>query len=264
MKRLNDILSNITTIAVAHDANPVIHHIGYDSRAMKPGSMFFALRGLTHDGHSYIGQAVANGAIAVVCETLPDTTEKHVTYITVKNSRLSIAQAAAKYYDHPSTRIKLIGITGTNGKTTIATLLHQLFTGMGYKAGLISTIRYITGTDTFDASHTTPDAIRINALLHEMAAEGCTYCFMEVSSHAIKQHRIEGLVFTGGIFTNLTHDHLDYHTSFDDYRDTKKQFFDQLPEHAWALISGEDRNASYIVQNSEAKIFTYAVKGMAD
>jgi len=235
-----------------------------DSRKISPGSIFFAVRGTASDGHEFIDAAVSNGAVAVVCETLPGRISDNVSYIRVNDSSRVLGMVASAFWDHPSHKLKLTGITGTNGKTTTATLLYRLFMGMGRKSGLISTINYFVHDRKLPASHTTPDPLTLNRLLFEMVQEGCEYCFIEVSSHAIVQQRIGGLSFAGGIFTNISHDHLDYHKSYDEYLRVKKQFFDNLGEGAFALVNKDDRNADFMVQNTRAGVRSYALKSMAD
>jgi UDP-N-acetylmuramoyl-L-alanyl-D-glutamate--2,6-diaminopimelate ligase len=262
--KLNHILKNIATLSVVGDTEMEIGALTFDSREAKSGSLFFAMRGTNADGHKYIGSAIEGGAKAIVCETLPETLAQGVTYIQVADSELAVAQAAAEFYDHPSRKLKLVGITGTNGKTTTATLLYELMRKLGYKAGLISTVVYKIGDRSIPSTHTTPDAIRLNAMLAEMAEEGCEYCFMEVSSHSIVQHRVAALHFTGGIFTNLTRDHLDYHHTMQNSINAKKAFFDALPRDSFALTNKDDRNGMVMVQNTKAKISTYSLRGMAD
>ncbi|MDR2087352.1 MAG: UDP-N-acetylmuramoyl-L-alanyl-D-glutamate--2,6-diaminopimelate ligase [Dysgonamonadaceae bacterium] len=234
--------------------------IHFDSRKIKKGNLFVAVRGTQSDGHAYINQAIENGAIAVVCETLPATIQADVTYIQVKDSADVLGHLASAWNNHPSGKLILTGVTGTNGKTTVATLLYQLFKKMGYKTGLLSTVCNYIGDEAIPATHTTPDALELNRLLAQMSAKGCQYVFMEISSHAIVQRRISGLQFNGGIFTNLTHDHLDYHETFEAYRDAKKAFFDALPFDAFALTNIDDKNGSFMLQNSKAHKVTYAFK----
>lgn len=235
-----------------------------DSRNAKSGSLFVALKGVQVDGHQYIDKAVEKGASVVICEKLPEEITEGVTYIEVNDSHKALALMADNFYDHPSEKLKLIGVTGTNGKTTTATLSHQLFTQLGYNVGLISTVKIMIGKKEFTATHTTPDAITINRYLRQMVEEGCEFCFMEVSSHGIEQKRTEGLTFSGGIFTNLSHDHLDYHKTFAAYRDVKKKFFDQLSKNAFALTNADDKNGMFMLQNTPARKRTYALSNIAD
>lgn len=241
-----------------------IARLVYDSRCVEPGDCFFAVAGTQSDGHVYIPAAVERGAAAVVCQQWPATLVPGITYVQVDDTHAALADLAAEYYDHPSRELKLVGVTGTNGKTTTATLLHDLFRALGYEAGLISTVVYRVGDRAIEATHTTPDAIRLNAMLREMVDAGCAYCFMECSSHAIVQQRIRGLKFAGGIFTNLTHDHLDYHRTFAEYLRAKKRFFDELPAGAFALTNIDDRNGRVMVQNTEATVHTLSLRAAAD
>ncbi len=241
-----------------------ISALTFDSRAATQGAIFFALRGEVTDGHLYINGAVASGARCVVCESLPQEIEDDVAYIVVESSHVAMGRMASAFYGYPSRDLKLVGITGTNGKTTTATLMYDLFRALGYKAGLLSTVVYMVDTERVESSHTTPDAIRLNAMLREMVERGCAYCFMEVSSHAIAQHRIEGLEFDGAIFSNLTRDHLDYHKTFSEYLGVKRQLFDSLGKGAFALTNIDDRNGLIMTQNSRAKVSTYSLRSMAD
>lgn len=226
--------------------------------------MYIAQRGTQTDGHLYIPQAIAAGARAIVCDTLPETLAEQVTYVRVDNTDIALGQMASAFYDFPSQKLQLVGITGTNGKTTTVTLLHRLFTDLGYQVGLLSTIVNKVGEREIPATHTTPDALALNELLNEMVEEGCAYCFMEVSSHSICQHRIEGLQFAGGIFSNITHDHLDFHKTFANYIQAKKAFFDALPADAFALTNVDDKNGMVMVQNTKAKVVRYGLQGAAD
>lgn len=262
--RLSELIAAMTPVAVAGPADKEITSIGFDSRSACDGHMFFALRGSASDGHDYIEAAASAGATAIVCEQLPATMLPHVTYITVNDSHAALGYAASAFYGYPSRRLKLVGITGTNGKTTTATLLYDLFHRLGYKAGLISTVVYRIDTEERPSTHTTPDAITINSMLADMVARGCDYCFMEVSSHSIVQERIAGLEFAGGIFTNITHEHLDYHKTFANYIRAKKLFFDRLPAGSFALTNADDRNGNVMVQNTAARVSTYAMHGFAD
>lgn len=264
MTQLKDVLYKVALNAVVGNTTVAINKIEFDSRKVSLNDVFVAVRGVAADGHDYIKQAANNGALAIVCEQIPDDIVNGITYVEVASTSEALAQMAANYYDNPSANIKLIGVTGTNGKTTIATLLYELFTNAGYKVGLLSTVVVkIAGTD-YPATHTTPDSLTLNKYLAQMNEAGVSYCFMEASSHGIHQNRIHGLQFAGAIFTNLSHDHLDYHSSFAEYRDVKKQLFDKLPKQAFALVNLDDKNGRYMVQNSQAKIASYALKSLAD
>ncbi len=264
MKRLSEILRQTPVREVLGDGERPVGGLTYDSRAVKPGDCFFAVRGTQADGHAFIPAAVAAGAAAVVCEQLPADPASGVTYVAVPDSAGAMADLAAAFYDYPSRELKLVGITGTNGKTTTATLLYDLVRALGYKAGLISTVVYRIEGREVEATHTTPDSIRLNALMREMADAGCEFCFMECSSHAIVQERTRGLSFAGGIFSNITHDHLDYHKTFAEYIRAKKRFFDMLPAGSFALTNLDDRNGRVMVQNTAAAVHTYSLRGMAD
>ena len=264
MKRLSEILRQTPVREVLGDGERPVGGLTYDSRAVKPGDCFFAVRGTQADGHAFIPAAVAAGAAAVVCEQLPADPAPGVTYVAAPDSAGAMADLAAAFYDYPSRELKLVGITGTNGKTTTATLLYDLVRALGYKAGLISTVVYRIEGREVEATHTTPDSIRLNALMREMADAGCEFCFMECSSHAIVQERTRGLSFAGGIFSNITHDHLDYHKTFAEYIRAKKRFFDMLPAGSFALTNLDDRNGRVMVQNTAAAVHTYSLRGMAD
>jgi UDP-N-acetylmuramoyl-L-alanyl-D-glutamate--2,6-diaminopimelate ligase len=238
--------------------------IDFDSRKIKKGDLFVAIKGLVSDGHKFIDVAIKNGARSVVCETLPDNLNNGVTYIEVANSSKALAIIASNFYGTPSENLRLVGVTGTNGKTTVASLLYQLFKKAGYKVGLLSTVKIMVDNIEHKATHTTPDSLTINKYLKEMNAAGVEFCFMEVSSHGIHQNRTEGLHFEGGIFTNLSHDHLDYHNSFAEYRDVKKKFFDELSSKAFALVNIDDKNGLVMLQNTKARKHTYALKQYAD
>lgn len=261
---LAGILHHVDCISLTGNTETEIAALHFDSRRVEPGSLFFALRGTQSDGHEYIGKAIARGAVAIVCERIPEHLVSDITYILVKDSNFSLGRMSSNFFGNPSGRLKLIGVTGTNGKTTTVTLLHQLFRELGFGAGLLSTIQNKINETIFPSTHTTPDPVQINALLKQMADEGCAYCFMEVSSHAIDQHRIAGLTFAGGIFTNITHDHLDYHKTFGAYLKVKKGFFDALPPTAFALFNKDDKNGSTMVQNSAAMKYSYSLRAMAD
>lgn len=241
-----------------------IHKIEFDSRKVEENDVFVAIRGTVSNGHDFIEKAINLGATAIVCDTLPEVIVTGVTYIQVKDTNTALAYLATNYYGNPSQNLKLVGITGTNGKTTIASLLYQLFQKAGYKVGLLSTVKIMVNDIEYKATHTTPDSLTINHYLAEMNAAGVEYCFMEVSSHGIHQKRTEGLHFAGGVFTNLSHDHLDYHATFAEYRDVKKSFFDHLPKTAFALTNVDDKNGAVMFQNTSARKLTYALKSYAD
>ena len=252
------------TVKIAGNTHISVSEIQFDSRKVRQGDVFVAVRGTQSDGHQFIAKAIESGARAVVCEEMPEQFTEGVTYVQVKDSSYALGVIAGNYFDNPSAELILVGVTGTNGKTTIATLLYQLFTYLGYGCGLLSTIRNIIMDEEIPSTHTTPDPIRLNMLLRKLADSGGQYCFMEVSSHAVAQNRIAGLVFAGGIFTNLTHDHLDYHKTFRDYLLAKKKFFDDLPQEAFALVNKDDKNGMVMVQNTKASVQTYALKSPAD
>lgn len=241
-----------------------IDDLCYDSRQVTTGSCFFAVRGTAMDGHRFIPMAEERGAVAVVCQVLPEEIHPEVAYIVVEDSERAMAEMAAAFYDYPSRELKLVGITGTNGKTTTATLLYELVRKLGYRAGLISTVVYKVDDREIPSTHTTPDTIRLNKMLREMVDVGCDYCFMECSSHAIVQKRTHGLSFAGGLFSNLTHDHLDYHKTFAEYLKAKKAFFDALPKEAFVVTNSDDRNGSVMVQNTRARVKYYSLRSMAD
>jgi len=264
MKILNDILQKVEIQQFEGSADKTVSAVNFDSRNVCENSLFVAVSGTQTDGHNYIAQAIANGANTIVCEKMPTQIFETITYIKVENSAKALALIAANFFQNPSQTINLVGVTGTNGKTTTATLLYRLFKNLGFKVGLISTIEYLIDNEVVKASHTTPDAVTLNNLLAQMVAAGCEYCFMEVSSHAIMQQRIEGLYFTGAIFTNITHDHLDFHKTFKDYILAKKAFFDNLPQTAFAITNIDDRNGEVMLQNTKAKKFSYAMKNFAD
>lgn len=264
MKLLHELLAGLKTRSVSGAPDPEVARLEYDSRRIGPGDCFFAVVGNASDGHDYIDRAVEAGARTVVCQRLPEHPNPEVAYVEVEDTQAAMAAMAAAWYGHPSEKLKLVGVTGTNGKTTTATLLADLFRALGYRTGLISTVVYRVGDREFPSTHTTPDTLRLNALLREMADAGCDYCFMEVSSHAIAQERIGGLRFAGGIFTNLTHDHLDYHKTFAEYLRVKKRFFDELPAEAFALVNDDDRNGRVMVQNTRAGVHTLSLRSPAD
>jgi UDP-N-acetylmuramoyl-L-alanyl-D-glutamate--2,6-diaminopimelate ligase len=263
VKKLKDILFGTSIVSVVGTTDQQISTLTFDSRTVELDSCFIAIKGLQVDGHQFIDKAIDLGASAIICEEVPQPREG-VTYIQVANSSAALAVMASNYYDQPSRDLKLIGITGTNGKTTIASLLYELFTGAGFGVGLLSTIKVMVGMKEFKSTHTTADSITINKYLRAMCDAGMEFCFMEVSSHGIDQSRTDGLAFYGGVFTNLTHDHLDYHKSFAQYRDVKKRFFDQLGAKAFALTNIDDKNGSLMLQNTKAKTYTYALKSFAD
>jgi UDP-N-acetylmuramoyl-L-alanyl-D-glutamate--2,6-diaminopimelate ligase len=261
---LKDILYKVSIEAVKGSTDATINKIEFDSRKVELNDVFVAIRGTISNGHDFIEKALNQGAAVIVCDTFPDIIVNGVTYIQVKDTNLALAFLASNYYENPSQNLKLVGITGTNGKTTIASLLYQLFKKAGYKVGLLSTVKILVDEEEFPATHTTPDSLTINYYLSEMNKAGVEFCFMEVSSHGIHQKRTEGLLFSGGIFTNLSHDHLDYHSSFAEYRDVKKSFFDYLPKSAFVLTNVDDKNGNLMLQNTKAKKLTYALKSYAD
>jgi len=264
LKQLKDILYKVHIEAVHGTTDVTVSKIEFDSRKIELNDVFVAIRGTLSDGHDYIEKALSLGAIAVICEEFPSVIVNGVTYIKVKDSNEALAFLAANYYENPSENIRLVGVTGTNGKTTIASLLYQLFKKAGYKVGLLSTVKIMVDEQEFKATHTTPDSLTINKFLDLMVQEGCEFCFMEVSSHGVHQKRTEALRFEGGVFTNLSHDHLDYHNTFAEYRDVKKAFFDSLTKNAFALTNIDDKNGAVMLQNTKAKKLTYALKSYAD
>ena len=264
MINLKEILWKVAIEAVNGSTDVAIEKMEFDSRKISNNDVFIAIRGTISDGHDFIETAINKGAIAIICDTFPEIIVPGITYIQVKDTNKAMAFMAANYFENPSQKLKLVGITGTNGKTTVASLLYQLFQKAGYKVGLLSTVKILVGTKEYKATHTTPDSITINHYLKEMVDEGIEYCFMEVSSHGIHQKRTEGLQFAGGVFTNLSHDHLDYHPTFSEYRDVKKSFFDNLPKTAFALSNSDDKNGSVMLQNTAARKLTYALKTYSD
>ncbi|MFH0895140.1 MAG: UDP-N-acetylmuramoyl-L-alanyl-D-glutamate--2,6-diaminopimelate ligase [Bacteroidota bacterium] len=264
MKNAKDILQNVKIIESHGSTDTLVENLAFDSRKVSDKTMFFATRGTQADGHNFIAQAIYNGACAVVCEIFPETIQDGISYFKVENASQALGIAASSYYENPSQDITLVGITGTNGKTTTATLLYNMVRELGYKCGLISTVCNCIDDEIFPATHTTPDSLHLNKLLHDMVEKGCEYCFMEVSSHAVVQERISGLQFAGGVFTNLTHDHLDFHKTFDEYLRAKKSFFDSLLKDAFALTNADDRNGDVMLQNTKASKHTYGLKSMAD
>lgn len=261
---LKELLQNVKTISVLGDTQVKVASLVQDSRKVSLNDVFVAIEGEQFDGHQFIPQAIAGGAKVVVCRLLPQVVEKEIVYVQVQNTSRAFALMAANFYGNPSEKLKLVGITGTNGKTTTTTLLYQLFKLLGYKVGLVSTIAIYVDNQRYETKNTTPDALTLNKYFDEMVQQGVTHCFMEVSSHAVVQHRIDGIVFAGGVFTNLTHDHLDYHQTFAAYRDAKKGFFDKLPKHSFALVNADDKNASVMHQNTRAKRVSYALKTLTD
>ena len=264
MKLLKDILYRVRLEQVVGSTNVAVERIAFDSRNVVPFTAFVATRGTQVDGHDFINKAIEGGANAIICEELPKELKEGVSYVRVADAASTLGIMAANFFDLPAKQLKLVGITGTNGKTSVATLLFRLFRALGHKCGLISTVEIRIGTRTIPSTHTTPDSVRLNELLAEMISEGVAYCFMEVSSHSIVQERVAGLRFTAGVFTNITHDHLDYHGSFAEYIKAKKRFFDQLPSEAFALVNADDANGSVMVQNTKATKHSFAVRNMAD
>lgn len=264
MNILKDILYKVHIEAVQGATDIAVNKVEFDSRKVELNDVFVAIRGTLSDGHDFIEKAVNQGAIAIVCEEFPSKIINGVTYVKVENSNEALAHLANNFNENPSSKLRLVGVTGTNGKTTIASLLYQMFKKAGYKVGLLSTVKIMVDETEYKATHTTPDSLTINHYLNEMVEVGCEFCFMEVSSHGIHQKRTEGLHFEGGIFTNLSHDHLDYHNSFAEYRDVKKVFFDNLPKSAFAITNVDDKNGSVMLQNTKANKITYAIKSYAD
>lgn len=263
MNKLRDILYGASIREVVGTTDVAVDAIVFDSRQAKAGCAFVAVRGVTHDGHGFIQDVVAKGCQIVVCEELPEVMEG-VNYVVVDNSARALGIMAANFFDNPSRKLELVGVTGTNGKTTTTTLLHQLFTKLGYKVGLLSTVVNKIGNEDVPSTHTTPNPVELNRLLADMVDAGCAYCFMEVSSHAVHQHRIAGLKFKGAVFTNITHDHLDYHGTFKDYLNAKKAFFDNLEAGSFALTNADDKNGQVMLQNSKATKYTYGLRSLAD
>ncbi|MCF6296467.1 MAG: UDP-N-acetylmuramoyl-L-alanyl-D-glutamate--2,6-diaminopimelate ligase [Flavobacteriaceae bacterium] len=264
MKNLKDILYKVAIESILGDTNIEIKSVVFDSRKVKLNSLFIAQKGLIFDGNKFVNKAIESGAVVIVCEQFPKEIQPNITYVQVANCDEALAIIAANFYDNPSEKLKLVGVTGTNGKTTIATLLYKLFKKANYKVGLLSTIKIMIDELEQATTHTTPDSVTINETLHKMVLAEVEFCFMEVSSHGIDQKRTAGLYFEGGVFTNLTHDHLDYHKSFAEYRDVKKSFFDNLPKTAFALVNIDDKNGTIMLQNTLAKKYTYALKTIAD
>ena len=264
MKELQELLKGVNVLEQLGSGKMEVGSVCFDSRLAEPGALFVAVRGTSVDGHTFIEKALTLGASFVVCETMPAKIREDVIYIRTADSAIALGRIASNFYDNPSEKLKLTGITGTNGKTTVATLLYKLFEELGYKTGLISTVQNHIHTAIVPSTHTTPDPLALNKLLAEMVDTGCDYCFMEVSSHAVAQHRIEGLSFAGGVFTNLTHDHLDFHKTFESYLKAKKTFFDGLPKTAFALTNIDDKNGRVMLQNTRAHEKSYGLKNLAD
>lgn len=264
MKLLSEILYKVRLEEVVGSTHMAISSVVFDSRKVKRDSLFIATKGTAVDGHTYIQKAIESGAAAIMCEDLPETLSENVTYIKVTDSTFSLGIVACNYFENPSQKIKLVGVTGTNGKTTTVTLLFNLFRSLGYSVGLLSTVQNKINNTVIPSTHTTPDALALNELLADMVAQGCEFAFMEVSSHAVVQNRIAGISFTGAVFSNITHDHLDYHKTFDEYIKAKKKFFDQLPSDAFALVNRDDKNGLVMIQNTKANKNTYALKSVAD
>jgi UDP-N-acetylmuramyl tripeptide synthase len=264
MMKIDEILTGIEIVSVKGTKNRVISGIEFDSRKVKKNSLFVAVKGYKSDGHDFIDSSIAAGASAIICEILPEKPDKNICWIKTTDSAKALGLAASNFFGNPSYSLKLVGVTGTNGKTTIATLLYRMFLRLGYKSGLFSTVCNYINEKELEATHTTPDPVQLNLLLSRMVEEGCDFAFMEVSSHSADQKRIAGLKFVGGIFTNLTHDHLDYHKTFDNYMTAKKSFFDSLPPDSFALVNIDDRNGRVMLQNCQARHYTFSVRGMAD
>jgi UDP-N-acetylmuramoyl-L-alanyl-D-glutamate--2,6-diaminopimelate ligase len=264
MKKIADILYKVDVVELIGNSDISINQIHFDSRKVKKGDLFVAVNGTQVDGHKFIAACIEAGAIVIVCEQLPENIEPHITYIKVLDSGLALGQMASNFFDQPSSKLKLVGITGTNGKTSTVTMLFNLYRSLGYQVGMLSTVSNRIGDEEIKATHTTPDAIQLNALLQDMVEAGCDYCFMEVSSHAIVQHRTAGLDFAGGMFSNITHDHLDFHKTFKEYIKAKKAFFDGLSKEAFALTNTDDKNGMTMLQNCAARKVTYGLNAMAD
>ena len=264
MKNLKDILFGLSLVEIHGERDRKIAQLTFDSRNVASDAMFFAVKGLTVDGHDFIDQAILNGAKAIICESLPSNLAENTTYIVVSDCPTAMGIAAANFWDHPSRKLQLVGITGTNGKTTTATLLHQLFSNLGYKVGLLSTVENKIDEEVLDSRFTTPDALQLNELLAQMVEAGCSHAFMEVSSHALVQKRVHGIQFQGGVFTNISHDHLDYHKTFDEYIKAKKLLFDFLPKESFALVNADDKRGAVMLQNTKADKHRYGLKAMSD
>ncbi|RDC62239.1 UDP-N-acetylmuramoyl-L-alanyl-D-glutamate--2,6-diaminopimelate ligase [Adhaeribacter pallidiroseus] len=260
MAELENILKKVTVVRLIGPNDVAVQGLTFDSRMVVAGTAFFAIKGVQADGHGFISKAVEKGAVVIVCEILPEELAPQVTYVQVKDTSEALALMAAEFYGNPSQKLQLVGVTGTNGKTTCVTLLHKLFRELGYNVGMLSTVQNQINEKVLPATHTTPDAINLNILLQQMVEAGCTHCFMEVSSHALVQHRVTGLTFAGGIFTNITHDHLDYHKTFDEYIRAKKLFFDMLPAKAFALTNADDKRGAVMLQNTQASDHEYSLR----
>ena len=264
MIALKDILNRVATVQVVGSVEVGVNQLQIDSRKVQAGDCFVAIKGNAVDAHKFIAQVIQQGATSIICQILPTEIAENVTYVVVADSSKALGQLASNYYGNPSADMKVVGVTGTNGKTSVATLLFRLFRALGNNVGLLSTVQNQINEEVIPSTHTTPDAINLNKLMRQMVDAGCTYCFMEVSSHAVDQNRISGLQFTGAVFTNLTHDHLDYHKTFDNYIKAKKRFFDELPATAFALTNSDDRNGSVMLQNTKAHKYTYALRTPAN
>lgn len=264
MTDINNLIRNIEVLSISGEKDPVITGVEFDSRKVTAGTLFIAVRGTKTDGHDYISSALSSGASAIICETLPSEPDEKICWVKTGDSAKALGMISSAYFGNPSARLKLVGVTGTNGKTTIATLLYRLFTRLGFKCGLFSTVCNYIHERELPATHTTPDPIQLNRNLAEMVEAGCDFAFMEVSSHSVDQQRIAGLKFSGGIFTNLTHDHLDYHKTFKNYLEAKKGFFDSLSSEAFALVNADDKNGLVMLQNCNARKYTFSIRGMAD
>lgn len=264
MKVLKDILFGVSVQMVSGSTHIKISSVTFDSRKVKKGMLFVAIKGTSNDGHLHIADAIQKGAVAILCEEIPSSLQKEITYVSCVNTRIALATVATRWYDNPSAALKLIGVTGTNGKTSVATMAYQLFQNIGFKAGLLSTVEIRIGNQVLPSTHTTADVLTTNSILRKMVDQGVTHCFMEVSSHGIDQDRIAGLHFSGGVFTNLSHDHLDYHKDFKSYRDTKKRFFDELPEDAFSLSNADDKNGKFMLQNTKASTHFFGIRSVAD
>ena len=262
--KLKEIISELEAVEITGAADLEVGRITFDSRNVRPGDLFVAIRGTGADGHDFIDQALSGGVAVVVSEEDPPEGDTGITWVRVSRSRAALALMASAFYGHPSRDLHMVGVTGTNGKTTIATLLHRIHSLLGFRAGLLSTIQVLIGEDSYPATHTTPDPLQINSYLRQMVDTGCGYCFMEVSSHAIDQDRIGGLDFNGGVFTNLTREHLDYHKDFKEYLNVKKRLFDQLPPGAFALVNGDDKNGKVMLQNCRAEKHTYSLRSVCE
>lgn len=261
---LKDILYKVSLLSLKGDTSVPVSNICFDSRAVQPDSLFVAVKGTQTDGHAYIEKAIETGASAIVCEQMPDNLKEDIVYVQVPDSAQALGWMAANFYGNPSAKLKLVGVTGTNGKTTTVTLLHKLFRKLGYNTGMLSTVQNQVNETVIPSTHTTPDAIQLNKLLDDMLRAGCTHVFMEVSSHAVVQHRITGISFSGAIFTNITHDHLDFHKTFDNYIRAKKKFFDDLPSSAFALVNTDDKRGLVMMQNTAAKKHTFSLQSLGD